>query len=225
VVKEMGDKPHLRVFVHLSDGEMIPLHASNKLTVGEVKQALCADHGYEPDQNGLTYKGAALDDTRTLADCRIKGNSTLKMVFTMVFERRESLEELPSDDEEAPKPKAVFSGSSNQKNGDAGEVVTTQGGASQKDALSREATGLSLKEALSSAALHVQDQPSPCRRREARQVAQERATSLQQEREKKKAEQANVVSVICDVALALFPELFGGCTVSPAEQGSVVLAQ
>lgn len=223
---EMGDEPHMEIFAHLTGGETIPLHVSEKLTIGEVKEALCSDHGYEPDQNSLTYKEKILNDASTLASYHIKKHGVLKLAFTMVLQRSVSEAELSSDEELVGfTPRAIRPdplGAFKRKNDLGDGVVAAQGSIWESSTvMSRAPLSESLKKILAAAALHGQDAPSPSRRRDARKLTQEKATSRLHGRATKEA-QTTLGSVLCDLNSYMFLEMLAVCTpCAPAEQKSV----
>lgn len=243
----MGVAPHMQIFVQLlgvgQHGRMIPLHASDKLTIGEVKTAVLSERGFEPDEYGLSYKEKVLDDASTLAHCHFKSEQpVLKVTCTMVKRRTILLEEMNSDEHlegyepsfVSKKGQRVLIGfteiASGHKEDSDDEETVSQGSTRDSDSPSTSPTSRhstrssiscgSLKEHVASAHLQHQDMPGPSGRRASRRVSVEKAKVRQQERQTAQEPDA-LASVLWRLGNYMSSAMLAGCS-SPcasAEQG------
>jgi len=214
-------KIKINVFVQTNWlGETVIMEIEEDKTIGELKKAICTEHGYLPDEFWLmdAHSGVPIDDVLGFPDCGIKHDSNVRLAPRShggVSPKKRKPDISIEDAVEAMRYEE-----------EAAEVDAFSVKASEEDI--ENAVRDTLKKALTrgdlghplSGGYRVRDLPSPkgAHREHARKLAQDKAKKLAHSDHNPKESSQDLASQVSEGFQHLFPSMFLGCTPTVARK-------
>jgi len=189
--------PKIRVFVEVDDGPTLSVQVKKGGTIGDLKEALCTEHGYLQTRHMLQDPhGIQLEDLLSLDHCGVKKDSTVQL--------------LKRADAGAKRLHAEAEAKALELQRQQDELaLMSPFRISEED--QEEAVKSTLRKAMTSGGRHAKELCPRPERQEARKLAQQKATFRHDQREHVKEEASDLASVVSGVVKHLFPNVFVQC--------------
>jgi len=213
-------KIKINIFVQTSWlGETVVMEIAEDKTIGELKKAICTEHGYLPDEFWLmdAHSGTPIDDVLGFNDCGIKHDSSLRLAPRShggVSPKKRKPDMSIEDAVEAMRyEEEVDEVASSVKASE--EDIENAVRDTLKKALTRGDVGHPL-----SGGYRVRDLPSPkgAHREHARKLAQGKAIKFAQNNHNPKESSQDLASQVSEGLQHLLPSMFLGCTPTVAKK-------